>query len=77
MKLTLPGSAWLIDAVFALALLVWIASLATMMHIGYLIAPFSIPLFIAGLMGHFSWRRAVLAMMGFAWAVWMLWVAFG
>ena len=67
----------LTDAVFVLALAVWITSLATMMWIGYMIAPVSIPLFIVGLVGRCTWRRAVLAAMGLSWAVWMLWNALG
>lgn len=67
----------LTDAIFALALAVWLMSLATMMWIGYMIAPVSIPLFIVGLVGRVTWRRAVLATMGLSWAVWMLWNALG
>ena len=74
MKLTLTNRTVLVDAIFALAILVWSASLFTMMHVGYMIAPFSIPLFVVGLMGHFTWRRAILAAMGVGWATWMLWV---
>ncbi len=77
MKLVPANQAGLVEAIFALAILIWMASLVTMMHVGYMIAPFTIPLFIVGLIGHFTWRRAVLATMGLAWACWMLWVAFG
>lgn len=69
--------ATLVNAGFALAIAIWIASLATMMHVGYMIAPFAIPLFIVGLMGQFTWRRAVLTTMGLAWSGWILWVAIG
>ena len=64
------------DATFALAIIVWMASLATMMHVGQMIAPIAIPLFAAGLIGHFTWRRVVLAAMGIGWAGWMLWMWF-
>lgn len=77
MTRTLTNRAGLADASFALAILVWSASLVTMMYVGYMIAPFAIPLFIAGLWGRVTWRRVVLAAMGIGWALWMLWVWFG
>ena len=64
------------DATFALAIIVWMASLATMMHVGQMIAPIAIPSFVAGLIGHFTWRRVVLAAMGIGWAGSMLWIGF-
>ncbi len=78
MKLTLTHRGRLVDACFVLAVLVWIASLSMVTSsISYMIAPFAIPLFVVGLAGHFTWRRAVLAAMGIGWATWMLWVGLG
>ena len=75
MKIAPTTQEWLIDATFTLALLLWITSIATMFWVGYMIAPFSIPLFIIGLAGHFTWRRAAIATLGTTWSSWMLWVA--
>ena len=67
---TLTNRAVLVDASFAIVILVWSASLFTMMHVGYMIATFAIPLFVAGLWSRFTWRRSVLAAMGIGWAIW-------
>ncbi len=75
MRLTLTHQAKLVDASFALASLIWIASLATMMSIGYIIAPFSIPLFVVGLAGRFTRHRAFISALGIGWAVWALLIA--
>ncbi len=68
------GRSTLVDATFALAVLVWMASLVTMMHVGYMIAPFAIPLFIVSLRARATWRRAVIAALGIGWGGWMLWI---
>ncbi|MDE2892187.1 MAG: hypothetical protein OXN86_06785 [Chloroflexota bacterium] len=76
MRTHLPRAV-LVDVCFALAVLVWLASLATMFHVGYLIGPFAIPLFVVALLGRCTWRRAFLAALGVGWGAWMLSLALG
>ena len=77
MRLLLANRDGLVNASFALAILIWMASLITMMRVGYMIAPFAIPLFVLSLMGRVTWRRAILAAAGIGWGAWMLSVALG